>query len=251
MSTPAVQRSTQRQYRILLVDDEPAILKMFKSALTNYGFVTEEARDGREAMERLAKGSFDAIVSDINMPGHGGLEFLRAVRERDLDVPVILMTGKPSIETSNKAIEYGAFRCLTKPVMPAALRDVIERAVRIHGVAVLKREALELDGKSGPGDRAATESRFVMAMEGLWVAFQPIVSWSSRKVYGYEALLRRQGLPRPDDVVARRVSGDGVVHLLDDVASRAKLAQTLLPTLGERPLAGGEPLRELQVIEVL
>jgi DNA-binding NtrC family response regulator len=142
MDPLAVKVSPQRTYRILLVDDEPGILRMFKTALTNYGFLTEEARDGREAMDRLARGTFDVIVSDINMPESGGLDFLRAVRERDLDVPVIMMTGKPSVESSSKALESGAFRCLTKPVMPATLREVIERAVRLHGVARLKRLAL-------------------------------------------------------------------------------------------------------------
>jgi EAL domain-containing protein (putative c-di-GMP-specific phosphodiesterase class I) len=101
-----------------------------------------------------------------------------------------LMTGKPSLEASSKALEYGAFRYLTKPVMPAVLRDVIERAVRVHGVAQLKRQALELHGANWPGDQAALEVRFTMAMKGLWVAFQPIVSWSARTLYGYEALLR-------------------------------------------------------------
>ena len=153
MDPLAAKVSPQRPYCILLVDDEPGILRMFKAALTNYGFLTEEARDGREAMDRLARGTFDAIVSDINMPGSGGLEFLRAVRERDLDVPVIMMTGKPSAQSSRKAMESGAFRCLTKPVMPATLRDVVEQAVSVHDVARLKRQGLEIQGATLPGPR--------------------------------------------------------------------------------------------------
>ena len=74
--------------------------------------------------------------------------------------------------------------------MPATLREVIERAVRVHGVAQLKRRALEMQGAAWPGDRAALEVRFATAMQGLWVAFQPIVAWSNRSDYGYEALLR-------------------------------------------------------------
>jgi EAL domain-containing protein (putative c-di-GMP-specific phosphodiesterase class I) len=105
-------------------------------------------------------------------------------------VPVILMTGKPSRESSKKALEYGAFQYLTKPVMPGILRDVIERAVRVHGLAQLKRQALAMEGAKWPGDRAAVEVRFATAMQSLWVAFQPIVAWSSRSLYGYEALLR-------------------------------------------------------------
>jgi EAL domain-containing protein (putative c-di-GMP-specific phosphodiesterase class I)/CheY-like chemotaxis protein len=178
--------------RVLLVDDEPGMLRMLKAALAQYGFATEEALDGRQAMDLLSQRSFDVIVSDINMPRYSGLEFLRGVRERDPDVPVIMMTGKPSFESSAQAVEYGAFRYLIKPVMPAALKDAVERAIRLHEVARAKRQALELHGIDDKwlGDRALAEVRFANAMAELWIAFQPIVSWRERRVYGYEALVR-------------------------------------------------------------
>jgi DNA-binding NtrC family response regulator len=135
--TPTTKSSVP--YRVLLVDDEPGVLQMFKTALDNYGFWTEQATNGREGLERLQNGAFDVVVSDVHMPRYGGLDFLRAVRERGLDVPVILMTGKPSAEATNVALRSGAFRCLTKPVMPATLRETIERAVSAHGVARLER----------------------------------------------------------------------------------------------------------------
>jgi EAL domain-containing protein (putative c-di-GMP-specific phosphodiesterase class I)/CheY-like chemotaxis protein len=178
--------------RVLLVDDEPGVLLMLRSALQKYGFETEEARDGRHAMELLGKTPFDVIVSDINMPGYPGLEFLRGVRERDLDVPIIMMTGKPSLESSTRAMEYGAFRYLIKPVMPAVLKEVIDRAIRLHEVARAKRKALELRGMDDKwfGDRATLEVQFASALGQLWVAFQPIVSCRDRSPYGYEALMR-------------------------------------------------------------
>jgi EAL domain-containing protein (putative c-di-GMP-specific phosphodiesterase class I) len=180
--------------RILLIDDEPSLLRMFKTVLGNMGFQSEEARSGPEALARLTKTSFDVVVSDINMPGGTGLEFLRNVREHDLDVPVILMTGKPSLTSSNQALEYGAFRYLIKPVMPATLKEAIDRAVRMHDVARLKRQALELQGGEIKllGDRASLDARFEKAIAGMWLAFQPIVSWCERRVYGYEALLRSE-----------------------------------------------------------
>jgi EAL domain-containing protein (putative c-di-GMP-specific phosphodiesterase class I) len=112
-----------------------------------------------------------------------------------------MMTGKPTLESSNRALEYGAFRYLVKPVMPATLKDAVERASRMHDIARLKRQALELQGGEIKwlGDRAALDARFEKAMEGMWMAFQPIVSWHERKVYGYEALLRsvEPTLPNP------------------------------------------------------
>jgi DNA-binding NtrC family response regulator len=116
--------------RVLLVDDEPAILRMFRTALAAAGFEIEEARDGHAALERLAKGTFDVIVSDVNMPGCGGLELLQNVHERYPDTPMILMTGKPSHEASKRAAELGAVRYLVKPVFPAALKEAVERAAQ-------------------------------------------------------------------------------------------------------------------------
>lgn len=186
-------RSAERApYRVLIVDDEPGVLLMLKMALTRYGFVTEGARDGREAMDKLSQCAFDVVVSDVNMPGYGGMDFLRGVHERGLDVPVILMAGRPNVESSARAMEYGAFRYLSKPVLPATLKEVIERAVRLHEIAKLKGRALELLGADAKwlDNRAELEATFGRTLAGLQMAFQPIVSWSNRCVIGHEALLR-------------------------------------------------------------
>jgi DNA-binding NtrC family response regulator len=131
--------------RVLLVDDEPGILRMFRTALASAGFEIEDALDGRLALERLAKESFDVIVSDINMPRYGGLEFLRNVRGRYPDMPVIMMTGKPSVESSTKALEHGAARYLIKPVFPAALKEAIERALEEYAVRRTKHGGVTID----------------------------------------------------------------------------------------------------------
>jgi EAL domain-containing protein (putative c-di-GMP-specific phosphodiesterase class I) len=109
----------------LLVDDEPTIVRGFARILTSAGFSVQIAHDGREAAE-LARGmSFDAIVSDIAMPEMTGLQLLRSVREHDLDVPVILMTGGPAVESAVQAVEYGALRYLIKPIVSWSDKSVI------------------------------------------------------------------------------------------------------------------------------
>jgi EAL domain-containing protein (putative c-di-GMP-specific phosphodiesterase class I)/CheY-like chemotaxis protein len=165
---------------------------MFKMALDRAGFTTEVAMNGRAALGQVGATAFDAIVSDINMPECSGLEFLRQVREHDLDVPVILMTGKPSVESSVRAVEYGAFRYLMKPVLPATLIETLKSAVQLHDMARLKREALELQGQdvNQLRERAALEERFAKAITGLWLAYQPLISVRQQRVYGYEALMR-------------------------------------------------------------
>jgi EAL domain-containing protein (putative c-di-GMP-specific phosphodiesterase class I) len=178
----------------LLVDDEPTIVRGFARILTSAGFSVQIAHDGREAAE-LARGmSFDAIVSDIAMPEMTGLQLLRSVREHDLDVPVILMTGGPAVESAVQAVEYGALRYLIKPVDSKHLEEVDARATRLHQMAKIKREALELFRLEGKhlGDRAGLEARFANAINTLWLAFQPIVSWSDKSVIAYEALVRNE-----------------------------------------------------------
>jgi EAL domain-containing protein (putative c-di-GMP-specific phosphodiesterase class I)/CheY-like chemotaxis protein len=178
--------------RLLLVDDDPAVLRAYERSLARPGTAVTTARNGREAVELVKAGSFDVIVSDITMPEMTGIEFLRAVRAHDLQVPVILMTGAPDVESAARAVEYGAFRYMRKPVALPELREAAERAARMHKLAEVKRAALDLPGADGGrlGERAALDVRFALAMSQLWMAFQPIVGWRQRSIFGYEALLR-------------------------------------------------------------
>jgi EAL domain-containing protein (putative c-di-GMP-specific phosphodiesterase class I)/ActR/RegA family two-component response regulator len=191
--------------RVLLVDDDPGILRAYQKALTARGCSVETAANGREGLTLMLSVPFDVILSDVSMPEMGGLEFLREVRRHDLDVPVILTTGEPDLESAVHAIEYGAFRYLVKPVEPKALDEVVQRAVRLHRLARLKRQALELAGVTPKtlGDRASLEVKFASTMDRLWMACQPIVHWKERRVFGYEALLRsgEPSLPSPPEIL--------------------------------------------------
>jgi DNA-binding NtrC family response regulator len=150
------EMSLHEEVPLLLVDDDAAVRRAYQRSLARSGWKVESAASGKEAIDRVKSESFDVILSDISMPEISGLEFLRAVREHDLDVPVILMNGDPELTSAIHAVEYGAFRYLVKPVDPAVLDDAVRRAARLHKLARLKREALELLG-GGPallGDRA-------------------------------------------------------------------------------------------------
>jgi len=215
---------------ILLVDDEPTIVRGFARILGAAGFSVQVAHDGREAADLARSKSFDVIVSDIAMPEMTGLQLLRSVREHDLDVPVILMTGGPAVESAVQAMEYGALRYLIKPVEAKHLEEVVARATRLHQMAKIKREALELFRLEGKhlGDRAGLEVRFANAIKTLWLAYQPIVSWSERSVIAYEALVRNEEptLRAPPDLfeAAERL---GRLRELGRII-RDRVAQTLI-----------------------
>jgi EAL domain-containing protein (putative c-di-GMP-specific phosphodiesterase class I) len=210
--------------RVLVVDDDDALLRIHVRALEHEGYQVEAARDGSDAVRALESASFDVILSDIDMPGLNGIQFLERVRARDLDVPVVLITGNPRVDTAIRAMELGALRYLVKPVELQALVKVAADGIRFHRLAKAKREALELSGSVDRffGDRAGLAASFERALDSLYIAYQPIVAWSTKSVYAYEALLRcrEPSLPHPGAVLdaAERL---GRVHELGRVI-RAK-----------------------------
>jgi EAL domain-containing protein (putative c-di-GMP-specific phosphodiesterase class I)/ActR/RegA family two-component response regulator len=215
--------------RALVVDDEEPLLRAHARILTNAGYDVETALDGAEAVKALERATFDVILSDIDMPKMNGIQLLERVRARDLDVPVVLITGRPGVDTAMRAMEQGALRYLVKPVDLETLVKVAGDAVRLHRIAKAKRQALDLAGGVDRffGDRAGLAASFERAMESLHMAYQPIVAWSTKTVYAYEALLRSKepSLPHPGAVLdaAERL---GRVHDLGRLI-RAKALQPL------------------------
>ena len=165
------------QRHVLVVDDDEALARAMKRVLEGAGYAVTTAHDGNAAIATVQREPFDVIVSDIHMPGMTGVDLLRVVRAYDLDVPVILVTGEPTVETAMDAVSLGAMRYLPKPTPNDVLLGAVERASRLHRIAQMKREALVLRGDEGTmaGDRAGLESRFERALETMWMAFQPIV----------------------------------------------------------------------------
>ncbi|HEY0469329.1 MAG TPA: response regulator, partial [Polyangiaceae bacterium] len=126
--------------KVLLVDDDDAVRNALRRVLERRGYQVFTCSSGADALERLAVGGYDAMVSDVRMPGMSGLKLLRAVREHDLDLPVILVTGNPDLASATEAVEYGAFQYLIKPVEVDRLDEVVERAATIGRMARVKRE---------------------------------------------------------------------------------------------------------------
>jgi EAL domain-containing protein (putative c-di-GMP-specific phosphodiesterase class I) len=175
-----------------VADDEPDIRSLYAHRLQTAGYEVSEAPDGATAVELLERRAFDVILSDIRMPGLDGVQLLRRVRERDLDVPVVLNTASPEAATAIEAVEFGALKYLVKPVSQAALLKTVEDAVRLHRLAQLKREAVALLGVEEKllGDRASIEARFERALTGLFVVYQPIVDADSGRIFACEGLVR-------------------------------------------------------------
>mgnify|MGYP001599619557 CR=1 FL=1 len=190
---------------MLIVDDEPSVLRMTRRVLEQRGYRVVACSTGQEALEQLGRETFDVMVSDVQMPGTDGLALLRAVRSRDLDIPVVLVTGNPDVASAAAAIEYGAFRYLIKPVGNDRLDEVVERAATTGRMARVKREYLDEFGSGvfPAGDRAGIDATLDRTLASLWMAFQPIVRAADGSVFAQEALMRSSEpvLPHPGAVL--------------------------------------------------
>lgn len=191
---------------VLVVDDEVDILRAHERVLLGAGYAVHTATDGAQALATLTFGEaqIDAVVSDIAMPTMDGITLLQHVRRSDLDLPVILITGAPSLETAMDAIRHGAQRYLTKPVAPKDLAREVQHAVRLYEWAKLRRSTgISEDGAPRAGDRTGLSASFHRALASMWMAYQPIVAWSKRSIFGYEALMRlvEPALPLPGAVL--------------------------------------------------
>ncbi|HXI59783.1 MAG TPA: EAL domain-containing protein [Polyangia bacterium] len=178
--------------RVLLVDDEPAVAKSLARLLAQAGHEVTTAADGQEALALVKSAAFEVIVSDVTMAGMDGLTLLRTIRGLNLDVPVVFMTGSPALEAILAAFEYGAFRYLMKPVDSQELLHVVERAAQMHRLALISRQAADAIAGRPIVDHAGLKSRFTSGLDKIWMAMQPVLSWSKREVFAYEALLRTE-----------------------------------------------------------
>ena len=115
--------------RILIADDEPLYLRTTAALLRKAGFECTCAADGEAALEALAREPFDLVLSDLNMPGNLKLELLQEGRRRWPQVPLIVITGAPSLPTAIESVRLGIADYLLKPVKYEDLLSSVRRAL--------------------------------------------------------------------------------------------------------------------------
>ena len=130
--------------RILVVDDEEEMRDLLAKVLERQGFQTSVCGDGTEALAFLEKEPVDLVVTDVRMPGLGGMEALRAVKELNPDIVVIIMTAFGSIDQAVQAVKEGAYDYINKPFKIDEMLLTIEKALderRLrHEVSALRQE---------------------------------------------------------------------------------------------------------------
>jgi DNA-binding NtrC family response regulator len=131
---------------ILIVDDDPDVQEVLKDRLESLGYRAVPAVTGRQGLELLDKESPQMVFLDIELPDMNGLEALKAIRKRQNDVAVVIITAYGSIERAVQAMKDGAYDFISKPLKPGYVALVVERAMERER---LKREVEILSGEAG------------------------------------------------------------------------------------------------------
>ena len=126
--------------RVLIVDDDPGVRKVLKRILGGAGYEVEEATDAFQALDALDSSPPDAALLDIKMPGMDGLGLMDNLRQRGLEIPIVILTGHGDEFTSKQCLEAGAAGYLTKPP------DRAELLLSVRGAVAQGRVAREIDG---------------------------------------------------------------------------------------------------------
>ncbi len=139
-----------RGSHILVVDDEPTIIKLLRSVLENDGYYVDRAEDGDQALDLLSKNDYDLLIVDKNLPRVSGIEVIRKSREIQPRAEYIIVTGYASYESAVEALRLGVFDYLEKPfpdinIILVKVKRALERQRLQHANQILANQLRAAD----------------------------------------------------------------------------------------------------------
>jgi DNA-binding NtrC family response regulator len=151
--------------RALVIDDEKIVLDSVSKILTDENYEVDVTLSGREGIDRAIKGKYDIVLTDIRMPDIGGMRVLRDVKRAKPSLPVVMITGYASIQSSVQAMKMGAADYIEKPFTPDLLLKAVASALDI--AATQEPETQEIIHKEEilkVLERAASDSEFIASL---------------------------------------------------------------------------------------
>ncbi|MCL6620677.1 MAG: response regulator [Syntrophobacterales bacterium] len=116
--------------RILVVDDEPNMLRLLKTILTDRtGYEVDTTNNPLEVSQLLKEKSYDLVISDLKMPLVDGIDLIDIIRKIDAQIPIVIITAYGTLETAEEAVEKGAYDFITKPFRKEAILITVKRAL--------------------------------------------------------------------------------------------------------------------------
>jgi PAS domain S-box-containing protein/putative nucleotidyltransferase with HDIG domain len=237
--------------RILVVDDEPALLEATRDALEAEGFETVGHASSREALEELERGSYDALLTDLSLAGMDGIQLARAAVAIDSRIAPIVMTGHASIDSAVEAVKAGAFDYIAKPFKMKELLSRLRRALELRQLRldnVQMREALAIRelalAIAGSLDFETSLERVAEAALAATKADQVGILLPSeegsdllraaivRSVTGHEILIESESLAADQSISAWKARS------LEPILVEGPMNQTVDPASGLKPQHG-------------
>jgi NADH:ubiquinone oxidoreductase subunit E len=167
--------------RILIVDDEPVVIKSAERVLRGEGYNVEGALGGREAIMKIEQNGYDLVFTDLKMPEVEGITLIKWIKKTKPAIGIIIITGYPSQDTIKEALELGIIDYVPKPFTPAVLIDVTERAV--EWAKGKKPEEEKIDEEFPPA-MAAELDRVINDFKRMPGALIPVLQ-RAQEIVGY------------------------------------------------------------------
>jgi len=192
--------------RILLVEDEETLAVGLEYNLTEEGFLVTRAKNGREAIEYFENNNFDLIILDIMLPYLNGFEVAEAVRKKNIQMPILMLTARTESEDRVKGLEKGADDYMTKPF------HLQELLLRVKGM--LKRKSWY---------KEASEKQPVYNFGSNEINFENLTCFhgdNKFRITPHEAMVLKYLIERKGEIVTRKELLENVWHLNPDVETR-------------------------------
>jgi len=213
-----------KQFSVLVVDDESSLRRVLRTALSNSGFVVEEARSAEEALKVMTERLFDLALVETNMPGINGVEFCREMRAAGRSIGIVMITARDAEKELVQALEAGADDCVTKPLRLGEL------TARCH--AVLRRvHAGDATGESSisAGDLELDPGRRLLRKAGKRVHLTP----TEFDLLAF--LMKNQGTPLTHAKLLRTIWGPEYGEELEYLRSYVRLLRKKIENDPARP----------------
>ena len=189
---------------ILLVEDEPKMLRLLELSLAEEGFSTLSAPDAEAGLRLLRAEKVDLVVTDMKLPGMGGLEFLQSVKRLNAAIPVVVMTAYGTVETAVEAMKAGAGDYVLKPFSLDEMKLVIRKELDTHHLREENRSLREALGRKYEYPEIVARSA---KMQEVLARVERVAQTSSTVLIGGESGVGKDLIARLIHQRSRRSSG--------------------------------------------
>ena len=151
-----------KKQKALVIDDEQVVLDSVSKILTDENYEVDVSLSGREGLNRAIQKEYDIVLTDIRMPDIGGMRVLRDIKRANPSLPVVMITGYASVQSSVQAMKLGAADYIEKPFTPEQLINAVASALDIAATKPPEEQALiHKEEMITILERAASDSEFI------------------------------------------------------------------------------------------